>query len=312
MNLKSIVFIVGPTAVGKSEVAFHLAQSIRGEIVSCDSTQVYKEIAIVNNKPPRDVLKTVTHHLVDVVSVEEEFHVARFNQLALAAVADIHSRDRIPLIVGGSGLYMEILLDGIFEGGGKDEALRGELKQQARQYGNQFLYDRLRKEDGDAAKKIHPNDVRRVVRALEVRVLEKAPISRLRRQREGIWGKYDIRLFVLNMERQDLYGRIDRRVEQMVESGLVEEIEKLKGVRWSLTAQKIIGVQEVMGFLNQEYDLMKAKELMKLNTRRLAKRQLTWFRRDGRLEWIMVPPGFAPEAIAGEITRRCDNETGAK
>lgn len=301
MNSNVIIFIVGPTAVGKSEAAFHLAQSIHGEIVSCDSMQVYKEINIVNNKPPQDILKAVAHHLVNIISIEEEFHVARFNQLALAAIQEIHGRGHIPIIVGGSGLYMEILLDGIFEGGAKDEALRGDLKQQARQYGNQFLYDKLKAEDGKAAEKIHPNDVRRVVRALEVRAIEKMPISQLRRQREGIWGKYDIRLFVLNMERQDLYERVDRRVEKMIEAGLVEEIERLKDARWSPTAGKIIGVQEVRGFFNQEYDLETVKERMKLNTRHLAKRQLTWFRRDDRLEWIMLPPDRTPEGIAEKI-----------
>jgi len=168
MKSTSIIFIVGPTAVGKSKTAACLAQSIQGEIISCDSMQIYKEITIASDKPPQDILDKAPHHLVNVLSIEEEFDVARYNQLVLTAIEDIHDRDHVPVVVGGSGMYMQILLDGIFEGGSKNTALRQDLKKQARQYGNQFLYDKLKTEDSQAAEKIHPNDVRRVIRALEI------------------------------------------------------------------------------------------------------------------------------------------------
>src|SRR3989338_5301889 len=163
MDAKKIIFIVGPTAVGKSDIACAVAQEIRGEIVSCDSMQIYKEIAIASNKPSPGMLRAVPHHLVDILTVEEEFDVARFNALALEAVRDIHGRGGVPLVVGGSGLYMQVLLDGIFKGGVKNEALRHDLKGQARQYGNGFLYDKLKAADPAAAARIHPNDARREI-----------------------------------------------------------------------------------------------------------------------------------------------------
>ncbi len=310
MNSKEIIFIVGPTAVGKSDVAFFIAQNIQGEIISCDSMQIYKEINIASNKPPKDMIEAVPHHLIDILSVEEEFDVARYNQTALAAIKEIHDRGRVPVIVGGSGMYMQVLLDGIFEGGVKNEALRKDLKEQARQYGNQYLYDQLKEEDPQAVEKIHPNDVRRVIRALEICRQEKIPISELQKKREGLWGKYDIKPFALNRDRPELYAKIDKRVERMVEEGLVEEVKKLNKVKWSLTAKKIIGVQEMLGFLKNEYDLAKAVEMMKQNTRRLAKRQLTWFRKEERLQWIVMEESDTPEGIAETIMR--DIKLGAE
>ena len=248
--------------------------------------------------------------MIDVISVDEEFDVAKYNELALTVIKEIHNRGRVPVIVGGSGMYMQVLLDGIFIGGVKNEALRKDLKEQARQYGTKYLYDKLKEEDLKAAKKIHPNDVRRVIRALEICMTEKIPISELQKQREGIWGKYDIALFALNREREELYGKINRRVEAMAQEGLVEEIKRLMSTSWSLTAKKIIGVSEIQGFLNDEYDLDQAKELMKLNTRRLAKRQLTWFRKEKRIEWIIVESTDTPESVAEAIMHQWADTVG--
>src|SRR3989338_2485020 len=167
MHSPKIIFIVGPTAIGKSEVACSLAKRIDGEIVSCDSMQVYKELRIVTNKPPDRLLKAVRHHLVGVVSVREEFDVARFNALALEAIKDVQSRRRAAVITGGSGLYMQILLDGIFPGTPKNEAIREELKKRAGRHGSEYLYKKLQKVDPPAALNINPNDVRRIIRALE-------------------------------------------------------------------------------------------------------------------------------------------------
>ena len=281
-----IIFIAGPTAIGKTQFALDLAKEITGEIISCDSMQVYREIRVASNKPSAEVLKEIPHHLINVVSIEEEFDAARFNRLALKAIEDIHRRERTPLVVGGTGLYMQILLDGIFESKPKNESLREELKEKAKEKGISFLYDILKIEDPAAAQKIHPNDLRRIIRALEVTRTEKRPFSELQKNRQGLWGKYDIQIFGLNRPRQELYERIEARVEQMFENGLVEEIKSLENRNWSKTAQNIIGVREVLGYLKKEYDLKRAKELMKLNTRHLAKKQLTWFRKDQRIEWI--------------------------
>jgi len=293
---------MGPTAVGKSDVAFCLAQDIKGEIISFDSMQIYKEIHIANNKPKREVLNVVTHHLVGICSIEQEFDVAQFYQRTVEIIEEVYHRRHIPIIVGGSGMYMQILLDGIFEGGVKNEALRKDLEVQAKQRGNQYLYGKLKEADPQAAQKIHSNDLRRVIRALEICMSKKIPISQLQKDRQGLWGKYDICLFALNRQRQELYDRIDARVEQMFNDGIVDEVKRIKEDRWGKTAKKIIGMQEIQGFLRGEYDLEETKEKIKLNTRHLAKRQLTWFRHEKRLQWITISPEDTTEFIAHSIT----------
>lgn len=297
MNEKKIIFIVGPTAVGKSDVAFTLAQNIEGEIISCDSMQVYKEIHVANNKPVQYMLDSVPHHLVGVLSVEQEYDVAQFNQRALEIIKEVHRRSHTPIIVGGSGMYMQILLDGIFEGGARNEALRKDFEGQAKQRGNEYLYGKLKEADSQAASKIHPNDLRRIIRALEVCTIKSMPISQLQKDRQGLWGKYQISLFVLTRQRQELYDRINMRVEQMFDDGIVKEVQSVDDNRWGKTAKKIIGVEEVQGYLRGDYDIGEAKEKIKLNTRHLAKRQLTWFRREKRLQWITIGPESTVELI---------------
>ena len=288
MNFQKIIFIVGPTAVGKSEIAYSLAKRIDGEIISCDSMQIYKEVRVVTSKPSPRMLKAVTHHLVDCVSVAEEFDVAQFNTLALAAIRAIVARHRVPIVVGGSGLYMQILLDGIFPAAPKNEAIREELQNQAERYGSEYLYKKLQKVDSPAAFKIHRNDVRRIIRALEVYQTRREPISSLHKKRHGLWGKYTIKAFAFTMDRDALYQRINRRVDEMFAHGAVKEIEDLRDVPLSPTAQRLMGLREIRGFLDGSYDETHARELMKLNTRRFAKRQLTWFRKEKRLSWITI------------------------
>lgn len=301
MNFQKIIFIVGPTAVGKSEIAYSLARRIAGEIISCDSMQVYKELRVVTSKPSVRILKALAHHLVGCVSVGEEFDVARFNTLALEAIRAIHARGRIPIIVGGSGLYMQVLLDGIFPAAPKNEAIRAALKKQAQRYGNEYLYKKLQKVDPQAASNIHPNDVRRIIRALEVYKTRREPISSLRKKRRGLWESYDIKAFALTMDRSALYRRIDRRVDEMFAHGAAKEIEHLRDVPLSPAAQRLIGLREIRGFLDGSYDETRARELMKLNTRRFAKRQLTWFRKEKRLEWITIQENDTVKDIADKM-----------
>lgn len=286
--MKTIIFIVGPTAVGKTDIAFDLAKAINGEIISCDAMQVYKEINIASNKPPAFMLKKIPHHLMNIISIKEDFDVAQFNRLTQVAIQHIFQSDHIPIIVGGSGMYMQILLDGVFEGKGRNEALREELRCQAKEKGVESLHGILKEKDPQASLKIHPHDLRRIIRALEVAELEQKPISVLQKSRKGFWGQHDIRIFGLNRERSDLYRRIDARVEEMFEQGLVDEIRSLSGCSWSLTADRIIGVREIQGYLRGEHDLERAKYLIKLNTRHLAKKQLTWFRKEKRIHWLMI------------------------
>ncbi len=301
MNPQEIIFIVGPTAVGKSDVALMVAREINAEIISCDAMQVYKEIAIANNRPTASMLKQVPHHLIDIVSVEQEFDVVTFNRLALQAIENIHRRKKMPLIVGGSGMYMQILLDGIFAGGGKDLATRKSLEERIGNEGSDVLYAELKKVDPSAAVKIHPNDAKRIVRALEVYLTTKKTISELRPVRSGLWGKYDIDLYGLDRARVEVYALVDRRVDQMIDEGLIDEIKKLSGLNLSPTAQRIIGVAEIRGYLKGEYDLEQAKYLMKLHTRHLAKRQWTWFRKEKRLKWLTISPLENQRELVGKI-----------
>ncbi|MFA5059135.1 MAG: tRNA (adenosine(37)-N6)-dimethylallyltransferase MiaA [Candidatus Omnitrophota bacterium] len=301
MNLKRIVFIVGPTAVGKSSVALYLAKKINGEIISCDSMQVYRDVSVANNKPSDEYLKKCPHHLIDLISVSKEFDAAIFCRKAKAAIKEVHQKGRIPIIVGGTGFYMTALLDGIFKGAAKDEMLRKRLENQARLNGAGFLYKKLKKIDPVAASRIHPNDIKRIIRAVEVFMLTKIPISKLQKNRNGIWEKFDIKIFALNRDRAELYSLINARVDQMFADGLIDEMKKISLKKWSRTAQGMIGFKELRGYFNGECSLEESKEMMRLHTRRYAKRQLTWFRRDRRLRWVMIKKNETPRAIAEKI-----------
>ncbi|MBF0619560.1 MAG: tRNA (adenosine(37)-N6)-dimethylallyltransferase MiaA [Candidatus Omnitrophica bacterium] len=285
LSKAEIIFVVGPTAVGKSAYAFDLAQACQGEIVSCDAMQVYREAMIVSDKPSLAMRQAVAHHVVDVVSVEEEFSVARYRDLALKAIADIMARGKRPIICGGSGMYMMALLDGIFEGAPPAPEIREALKAEWKMHGIEPLYARLSRVDPDAARKINANDPQRIIRALEIFEATGKLISQLQKERDGLWGKYLIQVIGLTRPRAVLYARAEGRIEAMFEQGLVAEIQGLLQQRLSSTASRMIGVREIGGHLAGDYGLDRAKYLMKLNTRHYIKRQLTWFRRDDRLEW---------------------------
>jgi tRNA dimethylallyltransferase len=241
---QKIIFLTGPTAVGKSEVAVRLAKKINAEIVSCDSLQIYKGMEIVSSQPPAGLKKAIPHHLTGVLAASREYNVSTYRRNALKAVKEIIKKDRTPLFVGGTGLYISILVDGIFKAKAEDAALRQRLYKEAESHGSRSLYDRLLKVDAEAALKIHPNDTRRIVRALEVFEITGKPISLLQKQRKGITDKYDVRIFCLDMPRDELYKRIDKRVDGMFRLGLVSEVKQLlQGKRLGKTAAAAIGVR---------------------------------------------------------------------
>ena len=231
----------------------------------------------------------------------EDFNVARYREFAASAIQDIQARGKIPLVIGGSGMYMSLLLDGIFEGTAPEEDLREELTKEERAKGLGFLHERLKALDPQAAAKIHPNDPQRIIRALEVALSTGQPLSRLQEKREGLWGKIPIKIFALNRPRQELYQRAEARVDDMFAKGLLEEIKQVSALPLSITARKIIGIPEIMGYFKGEYDLERAKYLMKLHTRHYIKRQLTWFRRDKRLTWIDISPDQSAAQVANLI-----------
>ncbi len=304
MKKDRIIFIVGPTGVGKSAVALELALIINVEIISCDAMQVYREAVIANDKPSSEDLAKITHHAVDCVSVTEDFDVVQYRKRAVAAIEDIWQRGKIPLVVGGSGMYVTIMLDGIFESAGQDPLIRQQLEDDAKVQGSLKLHARLKKVDPEAAAKISPTDERRLVRALEIYLTTRKPISQVQKDRKGLWGKYDIKIFALNRERAQLYERVNARVDQMFARGLIDEIKYLKTLKLSRTAQGLIGLPEVGDFIDGKLSLDEAKDAMKMNTRHYVKRQLTWFRKDQRLNWIMIrqeSPGDIAQKIAKEI-----------
>ncbi|OGX26392.1 MAG: tRNA (adenosine(37)-N6)-dimethylallyltransferase MiaA [Omnitrophica WOR_2 bacterium RIFCSPHIGHO2_01_FULL_48_9] len=302
MSLK-IIFIVGPTAVGKTEVAIALAERLKGEIVSCDSMQVYKEVSIASSKPTKEQLKKVPHHLIGIVPVKNNFDVAAFNCRALATIKKIQKRNKVPIVTGGSGMYMQVLLDGIFAGEKKAPVRPQAWQKDAESCGSEVLYQRLQAVDPQAAAKIHPHDTRRIMRALEVFFTQGKPISELQKKRKGLWGSgQEISIFALNREREELYKRIEQRVDQMFIYGIVEEMRGLLSKKLSKTAQGMIGLKEVGGFLKGEHDLQRAQYLLKRNTRHFAKRQLTWFRKDKRLQWINVEENDRVEEIVKAIS----------
>lgn len=270
-------------------MALPLAGKLGAEIVSCDSMQVYKGFDIISSKPSPHDRKAVPHHLIDVAPARRAFSVSDYRKMALKKIKQIHSRGKIPLFVGGTGLYMSILLDGIFnEAGGRGQDIRQRLLKSAEKRGGDFLYNRLKSVDPSAAQKIHPNDLRRVVRALEVYEKTGRPISYWQKQRKGIYGDYDVKVIGLAADRGLIYERIDKRVDSMIRSGLVEEVGRLLKRGLSRTSGAAIGITEIKAHLEGALTLDAAIELIKKNTRRYAKRQMTYFRKDKRIKWLTM------------------------
>jgi len=296
--------LVGPTAIGKSAVAVELAKKINAEIVSCDSMQIYKGLNLLTSKPGLTLRRKIRHHLIGSVAPTEEFNVSRYRQAALKKIKEIIKRGKAPVFAGGTGLYVSTLVNGIFKGKNASPAIRKKLYNMAKESGNKYLYEKLKKVDSRAAKNIHPNDTRRVVRALEVFEVTGKPISGLQKKREGLSKDYDVKIFCLNMQRAFLYKRIDRRVDSMFKAGLLKEVKNLAGKKLSKTSRYAIGLNELNGYFKGLYDLEEAKRLMKRNTRHYAKRQLTWFRKDKRIKWIGIKENEAPSKIAGRLWKK--------
>lgn len=296
-----LIFIVGPTAVGKSETAVILAKKFKAEIISCDSMQVYKRMDIITSKPSALQRNRVRHHLIDIVEPTKRYNVANFRKEALIKIKEILKKGRTPLFVGGTGLYMSILIDGIFTGGYRNENIRKFFYREAKRKGNNYLYEKLKNYDPEAAAKIHRNDTKRLIRALEVFKGTGKPISSLQKERIGLSEDYDIKIFCLNMERHKLRERINRRVDEMFAKGLVSEVDALLKKKLSETAVSAIGIKELKGYFDGIYSMEEANQLIKRNTGAYAKRQLTWFRKDRRIKWINVKDSQAPSETAQKI-----------
>ncbi|MGE5217921.1 MAG: tRNA (adenosine(37)-N6)-dimethylallyltransferase MiaA [Chloroflexota bacterium] len=295
-----IVIVLGPTAIGKSELALELAQNIDGEIVNADSQQVYRCLDIGTGKPSTEERLQVPHHLIDVVDPDEEFNAAQFRRMALKIIEEIQGRKKTVIVCGGTGLYLKALTQGLFDGPGQDAALRAALERQIESEGLPTLYQRLVAIDGSVISTIHPNDRQRIIRALEVFEATGRPLSAWQNEHAFRDQPFAILKLGLLRERAELYDRINHRSEQMVRDGLLEEVEGLvaRGYSLDLKALRSVGYRQMGEVLRGEKDLTGALEEMKQETRRLAKRQLTWFRRDREIEW------FHPDKQRQEIFRR--------
>lgn len=296
-----VVFLVGPTASGKSSVAEKLAEQINAEIISADSMQVYRGMDILSAKPTLHEQKKVPHHLIDILEPTGKYSAAIFRTKALQIIEEIIRRKKIPLLVGGTGLYVKALTRGLFSDNSKDEQLRKELAQEAKHRGNDYLYERLKAVDAKAAEKIHPNDMRRIIRALEVFEISRRTISELKTEIEGFDKNYDFKIFAIERVRKELYERIELRVDKMFKLGLVDEVKKLIDLPLSPTAIQALGIKQIKAYLNKECSLDKAKELIKRDTRHFAKRQLTWFRAEKDIVWIKAELPDSASAIALKI-----------
>lgn len=300
---EKVIFLAGPTAAGKSEAAVYLAQKTRGEIISCDSMQVYKGMEIISSQPADRLKKKIPHHLIGIVSPEKEYNASKYRDQALKKVREIISKDKLPIFAGGTGLYMSVVIDGIFKLKSEDRLIRQKLYREAERSGSHQLYHRLKKIDPEAALKIHPNDLRRIVRALEVFEVTGKQISLLQRRRKGMIDKYEVKIFCLRMQRDELNQRIEERIKEMFKNGLLDEVKELLKLKLSRTAGLAIGFRELKGYLNGEYDFQEARRQMIHNTQSYAKRQMTWFRKDKRIKWIDIKNGQKAQEAAQKIWR---------
>lgn len=286
---KPLIVLTGPTAAGKTELSIALAKKLNGAIISADSMQVYKYMNIGSAKIRPEEMQGVRHYLVDVLDPREEFHVARFQQMAKEAMEEIYRNGQLPIVVGGTGFYIQALLKDIdFDESSGELPCRKELEETARREGGAVLYERLKQVDPESAEAIHPNNVKRVIRALEFYQETGQPISLHNKEQKEKQPPYTYAYFVLNDDRARLYERIDRRVDRMVEQGLVGEVRWLKehGYDRSLVSMQGLGYKELFPYLDGTCSLEEAVEIIKRDTRHFAKRQITWFKREPDVIWL--------------------------
>lgn len=286
---KPLIVLTGPTAVGKTSLSISLAKAVNGEIISADSMQVYKKMDIGSAKIRLEEMQGVKHYLVDVLDPEEEFHIVKFQQMAKEAMEEIYAKGKIPILVGGTGFYIQAVTRDIdFTEAEQENSYRTELEALAEEKGAEYLHEMLRKVDPASADSIHANNVKRVIRALEFYHQNGTPISAHNEEQKKQVSPYDLAYFVLNAPRDILYERIDKRVDQMMDEGLVKEVEELRndGCHRGMVSMQGLGYKEILAYLEGEYPLEEAVRILKRDTRHFAKRQLTWFRRESDVIWV--------------------------
>ncbi|MDQ3021757.1 MAG: tRNA (adenosine(37)-N6)-dimethylallyltransferase MiaA [Bacteroidota bacterium] len=307
--MKKVLAIVGPTASGKTNLAIEAAAILNGEIISADSRQIYKHIPIATSHPAKEDTKKIKHYFINQLMPEEEFTAGQFGKKARLIIDDIFLRGKYPVIAGGSGLYIRSLIDGFFEEEIKSQEIKHELNEKLKLKGKEFLYDELKKIDKDAAKTMNAESTQRVIRALEVFYVSGKKISEL--QKEKIKINFETIQIGLMLEREYLYDRINKRVGMMIEKGLTDEVRKLKdnGFHYmTYNSLNTVGVKEVFKYFEGEYDYDEMIRMIKQNTRRYAKRQMTWFRKDKRINWISVNEETTSDELVDKILKILNQE----
>ncbi len=286
---KPLIILTGPTAVGKTKLSIALAKAVNGEIISADSMQVYKHMDIGSAKIKKEEMCGVPHYLIDVLEPDEEFHVVRFQEMAKQAMKEIYAKGKIPILAGGTGFYIQAVVKDIdFSKESEKSPVREELEKLAKEKGCEYLHEKLQQVDPKSAEKIHANNVKRVIRALEYFELTGKPISVHNEEEALKESPYNVAYFVLNDIREKLYERIDTRVDLMLQEGLVEEVSMLakKGYTKDMVSMQGLGYKEILSYLEGSCTLDEAVYILKRDTRHFAKRQLTWFKREQDVIWV--------------------------
>ncbi len=288
---KNLVIIAGPTASGKTAISLEIAKRLNGEIISADSMQIYKYMDIGTAKITEDEKQGIPHYMIDVVDPSEEFSVALFREKAGKYIDDITSRGKLPIVVGGTGLYINSLTYALdFSDGSEDKEYRDYLESVATEKGKEYVHEMLKEVDKESYERLFPNDLKRVIRALEVYKLTGKTISQVQKESREKDIEYNLAYIALNMNRETLYQRINKRVDIMFENGLVDEVKSLlsKGYTKDMTSMQAIGYKEVLDYFDGKVTLDEIKDIIKQSSRRYAKRQLTWFRKDKRVKWFEI------------------------
>lgn len=300
--------MTGPTAVGKTDLSIDLAKAVNGEIVSADSMQVYKYMDIGSAKIKPEEMKGIRHHLVDAIEPDEDFNVVRFQKMAKAALDEIYKNGKIPIVTGGTGFYIQALLYDIdFEDTKEDTSYRNSLEALAEEKGCEYVHKMLEEVDKKAAMEIHPNNTKRVIRALEYFKETGRPISEHNEEQRRKDSPYQFVYFVLNRARATLYDRINLRIDQMLEVGLLDEVKSLaeKGYTKDMVSMQGLGYKEILAYLDGEMTMEEAIYILKRDTRHFAKRQLTWFKREKDVTWIDLDTFQSRQQVRNEMIQIC-------
>ncbi|MGE5629444.1 MAG: tRNA (adenosine(37)-N6)-dimethylallyltransferase MiaA [Solirubrobacterales bacterium] len=287
--MMNLFILAGPTAVGKTDISIMLAKDLKGEIISADSMQIYKYMDIGSAKVTSDEMQGVPHHLIDFLMPNVSFNVSQYKVLAEEKIKEISDKGKLPMIVGGTGLYINSLICSYdFTGAETDEAYREQLTKLAEVKGREYVHAMLKEVDPESFERLFPKDLKRVIRALEVYKLTGTTISEYNSKKEEYKCPYNLSYFVLTMNREKLYSRINKRVDIMLENGLIDEVKKLSEMGYTpdMQSMKGIGYKELLHYLNGEISLDAAVDQIKQGSRNYAKRQLTWFRKDPRVKWV--------------------------